>query len=543
MGSRKLIRIGIIGGGPKGLYTYLRIAHLAKKNPSVSVRVTIFEPQNKIGCGIAYNTKQPTFLLMNYCNFHINFNDFLIEVGLSSLKSFKDFIQSKYNYSVPEFSRAFSPRSYVGEYLNYLFEEGMRLSSENIQTDIVKEVANEIKTSETGYAISTVSKKIINVDKICLTTGHGSSINQPALIYPISKILTTDLTGKIVRCKGIGLTFIDFVIASTEGKGGIYDLKNDSYISSGKEPKMIVPYSRTNLPMMPRLSTILPHDYQPWKIGNAINYILTEIDPDSQVSFSDEILPLIQDEMRFHYYRALLKDYDKVIPYSISEDHLESEIINFHKEHDVTAFSFYDLLFPHLTDNKKFIVEEYLEELFSHASMGFSSHFVSAISVIRYIGPMINELLLTSSMDQKSIDEFDRVWKSAFQRIAYGPPLINFKKLLIATRAGLVSWKSDLENYDVSFDCRITTTACKNDMPYESLILQKMAISSGTNIDASRVNYLEIDNKGHIRNDNLSINDDILTYGIPAGAKTYNNDTLSPSYNNFTSNWLKKIFK
>jgi len=479
---------------------------------------------------------------MNYCNFHINFNDFLIEVGLSSLKSYKDFIQSEYNYSVPEFNTAFSPRSYVGEYLNYLFEEGMRLSSENLQTDIVREVVNDIKTSDTSYALRTANKKVINVDKICLTTGHGCSINQPALIYPISKILNTNLSGKILKCKGIGLTFIDFVIASTEGKEGIYDLENDSYIPRGREPKMIVPFSRTNLPMIPRLSTILPHDYHSWKIGNVIKNILTEKKSDSLISFSDEILPLIQDEMRFHYYRALLKNYGNVIPYSISKEHLESEISNFHKNHDVTAFSFHDLLYPHLTNDKEFIVEEYLEMLFFHASMGFSSHFVSAISVIRYIGLMINDLLLTSLMDQKSIDEFDRVWRSAFQRIAYGPPLINFRRLLIATRAGLVSWEGDLENYDLSFDCRITTMACMNDVPYESLIMRKIAISSGKNTDASRVNYLEIDSQGHIRIDNLSINDDILIYGIPAGAKTYNNDTLSPSYNNFTSNWLKKIF-
>ena len=54
-----------------------------------------------------------------------------------------------------------------------------------------------------------------------------------------------------VRCKGFALTFIDTMLALTEGRGGVFTLSATgyTYTPSGTEPRRIAPFSRSARPM------------------------------------------------------------------------------------------------------------------------------------------------------------------------------------------------------------------------------------------------------------------------------------------------------
>src|SRR5690606_34691463 len=185
--------------------------------------------------------------------------------------SLAEWIQARQHSGATVTPADYTSRALVGHYLadatiNLLdhLPPGMTVKP------IVAEV-RDIMTRADGYWLA-LANRVGELPhpyrSILLATGHSYHQVQPEWqafaenhpkaqyfteAYPIEclKVVPPDTC---VGIRGIGLTFVDAVLALTEGRGGRFVHKNNrlEYLPSGREPRCIFPFSRTNLPLLPR---------------------------------------------------------------------------------------------------------------------------------------------------------------------------------------------------------------------------------------------------------------------------------------------------
>ena len=259
--------IAIVGCGPKGLYALDSLCEAARRGLRHRFTVHIFEPSAHPGAGPIYDPRQPDALLMNFPAGLINAwtggrGSPFLEWAARSLK--------------PVNAGDYVPRAHVGQYLFWSFERvvaqapsNVRLIRHKTRVDALKRNGNQWHTSPQN----------ITVDHILITTGHQDGFRDSATEtrnhipspLPIDRRLTRSAAppNSTVRCKGFALTFIDTMLALTEGRGGVFTLSATgyNYAPSGQEPRRIAPFSRSGRPMRAKVEAALftqPQDGAFW---------------------------------------------------------------------------------------------------------------------------------------------------------------------------------------------------------------------------------------------------------------------------------------
>ncbi len=269
-------KIAIVGLGPKGLYGFERILAQLKANPvKENVEIHLFNKTRFMGSGDIYRSDQPGYLLMNFANRYINM--WTEESPPSVVKlnlRLSEYIALEKQTPLDEIDPLYSSRTTVGCYL----ENGFAQLSHNLPENVilkqhVAEVRSIEKTDET-YSISFMQRdkrcRLTGFQHILITTGHQrhkepmkTNYNTVPFIYPVKQNLSGVTKQNTVAVKGMGLTFIDTVLALTEGKGGVFKIAGDEklvYKPSGKEPKRIFPFSKSGWPMLPKYDIYLNDD-------------------------------------------------------------------------------------------------------------------------------------------------------------------------------------------------------------------------------------------------------------------------------------------
>lgn len=313
-----LDKIAFIGLGPKGLYGLERLlANLAMLKDAYPVEIHLFNKSDSFGAGDIYNPDQPSYLLMNYANGFINmWPEEEPKPIVSQPQSFVDWLKT-HSEEFPEANTStYSSRATVGRYLSEGFEDLLRRcpSEVSILTH-VGEVTAIQKHGDTYNLLfrnsaAALKSEIQGFRTILIATGHPC-VNDPEslfrrnhvdFIYPVNRRLKNIPPGVKVAIKGMGLTFIDAVLALTEGRKGKFDVDENgsiSYTKSGFEPGRIYPFSKSGLSMIPRGNTgdILP--YKPFYFREES---LESIAPlDGKYDFEKQLLPLIEKEFTTVY--------------------------------------------------------------------------------------------------------------------------------------------------------------------------------------------------------------------------------------------------
>jgi hypothetical protein len=112
--------------------------------------------------------------------------------------------------------------------------------------------------------------------------------------------------GAKVAMQGIGLTFIDAVLELTEGRGGRFERAADgtlSYKASGKEPKVIIPFSRTGLPMTPKSHDLPAFDRPLTFFTHSAVAALRKQANDGKLDLEEDLWPLFELEMELQRQR------------------------------------------------------------------------------------------------------------------------------------------------------------------------------------------------------------------------------------------------
>lgn len=572
--------IAIIGFGPKGLYGLERLlAEIVHTNFQNYINIYLFNANPYFGSGNVYQPNQPDYFIMNYANHNINmWRDDIVKSIVEKPLTFIEWLNEN-GYS--EISKSeFSSRRTVGKYLKYGFNELKKHCPENVEIiELEKSIADIEKINE-GYKViykSETAHETFDVEfsNILITTGHlgsGANFQNEAsnqhsyinFIYPVEKKFSAVQYKLPVAIKGFGLTAIDAILALTEGRGGQFtETANDTlqYRISGNEPASIAVFSRTGLPMFPRdgfknEDTIL-HYFN--------NKTLREKKYNKPYNFEKELLPLIKQEYMFAYYKVLCHSYGlQLKPHSNFSDVIK-DIDQFHNQYpNEERFNFEHFLNPF--QNKDFnrqSIYSYLKFLLNEAEKGIDkSPTMSAAATWRKISPFFNKIYSCSGLDGASQQLFDQKYQSHFNRISYGPPITNYKKLIALVNAGILNF-SLIRNPDVKFNKSLKIIALKSEHnsanfsylidaripknPYnnQSLFsnLKIRGLVAQFKNDEYQVNCPSLTSQGHPININGEVEKRIVVYGTPTEGITYDNDTLSRTRNDFASSWSRSVVR
>ncbi len=347
--------VAVIGGGPKSLYALERLTAELKAAPSKKIiEIHIFNKTPNFGSGEIYAPEQPDYLMINFCIGNINMwiDEKPKSVSPETL-SLTDWLRQKLWGNVRVSELDFAPRGIVGQYL----EDGFRSIIENLPTNVtVKKIVGEVTDIEKTGSDFTLkideNESNIKYRNVLLTTGH-SSRNQTKtenlykdftekipetsfvpFVYPVENLEHIPAKSK-VAVKGMGLTFVDTVLALTVGRGGSFEQNKNGeaakYIPSGKEPSAIYPFSRSGIPILPRGAFCGEPNF---KLQYFTEEKIAEIKRNSnkgRIDFKRDLWTLVEQEMIYAYYRVWMKN--KKFDYKESNDFSEfaDEISRFHE--------------------------------------------------------------------------------------------------------------------------------------------------------------------------------------------------------------------
>jgi uncharacterized NAD(P)/FAD-binding protein YdhS len=476
--------IVIIGAGPRGTYGFRRLAIALAQHPLENeVHIHVIEKSGKFGGGGIHSISQPHYLLLNTVAGQITaFGDDDGEARASDLRKtlHSYLLKQGYDFDINDYP----PRALHGEYLAAAFD----WTAENLPMGVTlhRHHARAIDIIPVSKGIQVVildNGSTISAHEIILLTGHSQNRIIPGsvedacykfskkqkqkgknnsylhLAYPISEKLRYIEPGEWVYVIGMGLTAIDIIKGFTYGRGGTF--KNGKYISSGKEPRVIIG-SRIGLPYCARGFNQKINQYQ-GKIFT-IDYVKKLKQQKNKLDFENDLFPMILQEMDYVFYKTLLGD-NFADQYLACADALQRQDL-VEKYVDVgNRFCWKDLenplwrletkrkpekpLFDSMDHYLSFVMEQIRNDIREAEKGNMLSPLKNAIdSVMRDLRDVLRSGVDHGGLTAKSHRHLKKTFDRTNNRIAVGPPIQSVRELLILAEQGFVSFSGPSPRID-----------------------------------------------------------------------------------------------
>lgn len=608
-------RIAIIGGGPKGTYGFERLAAQFNASPiERPVEIHIFNRTPHFGSGEIYRHDQPDYLLINFSIGNIDMwldeaPAAVVPEPLSLFQWLKRELWSSRSFD----ANAYAPRATVGQYLTAGFEAIRAHLPPNVSLSTIVGEVVDIYTRDEGYYLSlaTADGQTRHLpdcyDSILLATGHprpartntthrlrqfASNLSHPGgyvpFVYPVERALGPIAAGSTVAIKGMGLTFVDTVLALSEGRGGRFERTGDkgslTYIPSGNEPAKMIPFSRSGLPMLPRGPAFGPPKRRlKFFTPQRIQRIRTEIGGEA-LDFELHLLPLIEAEMIAAYYEILFRNHGAGLVTDSAQDEFEAiealavQVDDFHRrnpeEPRFTIASFLDPLekspgeSPH--SHHKAVLGYLCRGIFEARLGEEASPWMAAAAVWRYATPLFGEIFAFGGLTSDSQRHFEEHYCSPLSRVTFGPPIESMEKVEALARQGFIDFGHSRQGWVAPdpeaggfrigsdhtgaekvaaslIDARIPKVSILNESaPLYQRMLERGMIQPFANRtlpvgDDYQPGCMALSSHGAVIDGQGRVNESIVATGTPTEGITFDNDTLSPARNNFVSGWARRI--
>ncbi len=504
---------------------------------------------------------------------------------LTEKLNFVQWLSKKQHIPEKAIVNEFAPRAWVGAYLEQGFQKLCAQAPSNVKIiPCVGEVVDLVKEKE-GYQIYFqnplgIKALPVHFHNLLFCTGHFGNFDPHSLpnntriisrVYPVEEALKELGAMDTVAIKGFGLTFIDVVLALTEGRGGIFEKNEEGelyYIPSGNEPKKILAFSRSGLPIIPRTGQKPPEFPLHYFNREILEYMGMG---SMQFDFEEQLLPLIKNKMVFAYYDRLLSNYGDQLVYHYDFSIVEKQINAFHMEYpQLSEFTFESLERPISSggeENWEIQLLPYIRYTIEEAQMGLEkSPLLASIGVFKGISELLNECYSYGGLTPASHRIFDEYYRGLFNRIGHGPPIINLQKILVLADCNILDLsfcKSPLviacpensgfiikkQEESSSFHCThlLEATIPKTNIEKNPSLLYKNMLQRGmiqpfVNGGSEPYNpgCLAVDRESHPLNTNGHPYHNITFYGTPLEGINFDNDTLSRKRNNTVSAWAEK---
>lgn len=466
--------IVVIGAGPRGTYTFRRLALQLSKAPLKSpVTIHYVEQSGTFGAGYVHDPNQPEYLLLNTVASQITAvgDDDEIARASRSLRTLHGFLVEK---GTPMGENDYPARSHHGQYLCSVFDWTERNLPPGVTLKRHPFAAVDIDPTD-GQRVILNNGAFIEADEILLVTGHsrvridpgskedqwmrfaedcrreGRNVSYVHDVYPIDQKTKHIKGGESVYVIGMGLTAVDIVRAFTIGRGGTFEAdKSLKYFNNGHEPLVILG-SRLGIPYCARAFNQKSSQYQPTIFTHEVVKKLKS--QNRKLDFRKDLFPLFWQELEYVYYSTLL-GHDFGVRYLSCQGELQrKELIQQsvpEKERltwewlenpmaDMQRQLQGQVLFHTFESYMDYILDLIREDL-SEASKGnTTSPLKTAIdSVFRDCRDILRNAVnfggLTAESHKYLVSTFDRV----NNRIAVGPPIESTRQLLLLAEIGTV---------------------------------------------------------------------------------------------------------
>jgi len=602
----KIPVVAIVGMGPRGLYCLEALMAEFSAHPlRTGLHVAIFNKSSYFGVSPIYDLNQPPYLLSNIRAKELDLWD---PDGSDPTKPTGPGFRHWYNTQCPSLApidpEEYPPRAAVGRYLFHGFQRAISRVPQGMRVSTFTAEVTDIVPGQAGYHLKSVDtdgrRDELLAHKVMLSTGH--SFIRPTkreryyhnfadrhprasfipYTYPVTEKLSCIPAGARVAMKGIGLTFIDAALALTEGRGGAF--KRDAggrlcYVASGREPKRIIPFGRSGLPMAPK-----PCDFP--SVPRPLTFVtaarLNELQRQSRggkLDLERDIWPFLELEMERRYYRTAmsnLQDGKELGECGDDARAMRQVIRKFIALHpDVEPFSYDRILDPigrrtfTTGEEHHSFVERYLRQEIDYARDGLaSSPARAAVSMWYEIRGALKPFVAHGGLTAHSHRLLIEYYFPLFKRVVFGPPIISIEKILALHRAGVLDFSVARNprvvarhtagcfelrvgspagvsaQAEILVDARYPTVEILRDVSplYQSLSRRGMirefkntspdATYATGAIDMSRESQYVIDRHGEV-------NADITVYGAPTEGNLIGNFVISRD--SYASTWAANL--
>ncbi|MFI8378201.1 FAD/NAD(P)-binding protein [Leeuwenhoekiella sp. NPDC079379] len=569
--ARSNFNIGVVGFGPKGFYGFERLIATLHEQPEIpNVTIHLFNESEAFATGWVYDINQPDYLLMNYPNKYISLNPISSPDPILPICSFSEWRSKETGNSVAFEDIQIAPRKDVGLYLSHYFKQICSLSNSNIAVEKHVAKVEFIEEKDSNYLLHTKNKLLENIafDALLITTGHSPAISSKLqsaeadeftipFVYPFTEKLKHIQSQSSVAIKGIGLTAIDTILGMTEGRSGYFKAINTNqltYLKSGLEPKVILPFSRSAVPIIPR-------GMHTTKLKQTSFYFKKFVErckqDNLQFNFESEVLPVIKQDITASFYHILFELNNFEFDPNLSYAQFQQVVTDFHNHFpEIEKFTAEDLLFPKLniTKGQHHAVKSYWQ-FWLKENQKDKSPFVAAATTWRFLSDDFNYLYSQDLLTRDSKKCFQQTYFGLFNRVSYGPPLINIAKMIALADAEILDF-SFSRSPSIEQKTKYATLSLPNkkteiDYLVDARLPRGFSNNSSTLFNSSTANLFSFEKKsenynelkctrhGHPINSSGALVKSIVLYGTPTEETLFDNDTLSRKHNDTATQWAK----
>ncbi|QFZ20876.1 FAD/NAD(P)-binding protein [Saccharothrix syringae] len=324
--------------GPRGLSVLERLLVRLAERRGPAVSIWVFDP-GEHGAGRIWRTDQPDWFLMNTPAGEVSMYSGDPDEGpprAGAGPSLHEWLSA--GRAGPRWAElgqnGYAPRACYGRYLCDVFDNLVAHKPDNVTIHVARSRVERVERHEGRLRLVARSGRIVLADKLVLTTGHPVTAPRPwerelldhAAGRPGVRYVRGDSAadldlepvraGEPVGVLGLGLTFLDVVMALTVGRGGEFEpgpAGEQRYRPSGREPRVFAG-SRSGLPMLARGVNQKAPKYRyeakfltRGAVAEARHRARRETGS-AQLDFRRDVLPLLQLEVEHVYYTTLIRD-------------------------------------------------------------------------------------------------------------------------------------------------------------------------------------------------------------------------------------------
>ncbi|MGW4123156.1 FAD/NAD(P)-binding protein [Nocardia sp. NPDC004711] len=350
-----VLRIAIVGVGPRGLNVFERICANARQlGISAGVELVLID-STRVGTGAVWRTDQPAHLLMNTVAEQVTiFTDDTVEMAgpvergpslyewsnfLAKIGNFASLPGDAYAAALRISPESYPPRAFYGHYLRWAFERTRDRYADWVRVSEIVATVVDMRDGPGGFQELELDtgERLRGLHAVVLTQGHlaeappgtagslADTADRLGLTYiPPGNAADVDLDripeGDPVIIRGLGLTFFDYLALLTAGRGGRFKESEAGleYVASGREP-LIVTGCRRGIPHHARgeHQKGVAGRYEPLLLNaDRIARLRHRARKFGDVSFRRDVWPHIAREVESVYYTRLIAD--RVSPHRLA---------------------------------------------------------------------------------------------------------------------------------------------------------------------------------------------------------------------------------
>lgn len=251
------------------------VHHASRSSTPATFEVDVYEPHRSPGAGPIYDPDQPAYLRMNIAAELVDawwtpqrVPDVATHPSFSTWRRLQ--LPSVTRDSDDATLDAFPPRAVVGRYLAYAFAMIVESAPASMRIHVVPHRVIDIEPVAAGWCIRAngLERPAEPYDEVLIATGHASgwsgaltqvsrSIAAPVTtVFPVQKQLSRERVapGARVAVRGFALTCIDAALALTEGRGGSFHALDHPwrlrYEPGPGDVLGLLPFTRSGRPML-----------------------------------------------------------------------------------------------------------------------------------------------------------------------------------------------------------------------------------------------------------------------------------------------------